>query len=100
MTWKDKTVSCNGGSNPPTSTKIKIMDYTAVSKEDIKNRARSKAFAKITMLGFDISNNKAELASGEYGGITRDEMILILECNKVERKVWNYITELIEKSDK
>ena len=38
--------------------------------------------------------------TGNYGGdITEDEMRMILDGNKVELKVWNYIAELIEKNE-
>jgi|TARA_B110000977_G_C10717704_1_gene353903 hypothetical protein len=52
------------------------------------------------MLFFEIGSNKYELKSGSYGGITEEEMIMILEGNQAELKVWKYIAELIEKSNK
>jgi hypothetical protein len=76
------------------------MNYIAINKKDTRERARSKAFARLTMLHFDIENNKNELKSGDYGAVTREEVELILEGNKIEKRIWNYITELIEKSDK
>ena len=66
----------------------------------IHERASAKAFAKMEMLFFEIGSNKHELKSGSYGGITEDEMIMILEGNRSELKVWQYIAELIEKSNK
>ena len=66
----------------------------------IHNQASDKAFAKIAMLSFEVESNKAELKSGSYGGITVDEMVMILEGNKTELQVWQYIAELIEKSNK
>ena len=66
----------------------------------IHQRASDKAFAKIEMLSFEVESNKAELKSGSYGGITVDEMVMILEGNKTELQVWQYIAELIEKSNK
>jgi len=67
---------------------------------DIHDRAIDKAFAKITMLDCEVQSNKKELKSGSYGGITLDEMFMILEGNRTELKVWQYIAELIEKSNK
>ena len=64
---------------------------------DIKNRASNKAFAKVTMLKLDIDDNKRSLINGTYGGITYEEAEQVLEGYKTELKVWNYITELIEK---
>ena len=71
------------------------MNNTIISKQ----RARNKAWAKVTMLGFEIEDNKLDLKQGTYGGITKAEMVMILEGNKTEQKVWNYILELIEKDN-
>lgn len=71
-----------------------------MTKQDIHNRASDKAFAKMSMLTFEITDNKTSLMTGNYGGdITEDEMRMILDSNKVELKVWNYIAELIEKNE-
>tara|TARA_R110002049_G_scaffold163036_2_gene328827 strand:+ start:1987 stop:2205 length:219 start_codon:yes stop_codon:yes gene_type:complete len=71
-----------------------------MTKQDIHNRASDKAFAKMSMLTFEITDNKTSLITGNYGGdITEDEMRMILDGNKVELKVWNYIAELIEKNE-
>ena len=64
---------------------------------DIKNRASNKAFAKQTILKLDIEDYKRSLINGNYGGITYEEADQVLEVYKTELKVWNYITELIEK---
>jgi hypothetical protein len=64
---------------------------------DVKNRASNKAFAKVTMLKLDIDDYKRSLINGTYGGITYEEAEQVLEGYKIELKVWNYITELIEK---
>ena len=70
-----------------------------MTKQDIHNRASDKAFAKMSMLSFEITDNKTSLMTGNYGGdITEEEMRMILDSNKVELKVWNYIAELIEKN--
>ena len=67
----------------------------------IHNRASDKAFAQIEMLGFLIQTDERNLAIGSYGGdISRDQFMLIVEGNKTELKVWQYIAELIEKSNK
>tara|TARA_R110002020_G_scaffold45006_5_gene129177 strand:- start:594 stop:818 length:225 start_codon:yes stop_codon:yes gene_type:complete len=64
---------------------------------DIKNRASNKAFAKVTILGLDIEEQRRNLKNGNIGGITREEAEQVLEGYKTELQVWNYITELIEK---
>jgi hypothetical protein len=67
----------------------------------IHQRASDKAFAKIEMLGFLIQTNERNLAIGSYGGdISLSDFMLIVEGNKTELKVWQYIAELIEKSNK
>ena len=67
----------------------------------IHQRASDKAFAKIEMLGFQIRRDAVDLECGYYGGdISRDQFMLIVEGNKTELKVWQYIAELIEKSNK
>tara|TARA_R100000935_G_scaffold23704_1_gene43119 strand:+ start:289 stop:504 length:216 start_codon:yes stop_codon:yes gene_type:complete len=71
------------------------MNNTIISKQ----RARNKAWSKVTMLSFEIEDNKLDLKQGTYGGITKAEMVMILEGNKTEQKVWNYILELIEKDN-
>ena len=67
---------------------------------DVKNRASNKAFAKICMLKFYINDHKRSLVDGTYGGITYEEAQQVLEGYRTELKIWNYITELIEKSNK
>ena len=67
----------------------------------IHERAVCKAFAKIEMLGFQIRRDAVDLECGYYGGdISREQFVLVAEGNKTELKVWQYIAELIEKSNK
>ena len=67
----------------------------------IHNRASDKAFAKISMLNFQIRRDVVDLEFGFYGGdISREQFVLVAEGNKTELKVWQYIAELIEKSNK
>jgi len=64
-------------------------------REDaIHEFAINKAFAKVTMLGIEIDNNKVDLENGFYGGdITLEQFMLIVEGAKKELKIWEYITE-------
>ncbi len=62
-------------------------------------QAIDKAFAKITMLGFDIEQLKKDLKHGNTGGITTEELELVLNGTKKELKVWQYIAETIEKNN-
>ena len=71
-----------------------------MTDKDIHNRASDKAFSKMSMLTFEITDNKTSLITGNYGGdITEEEMRMVLEGNKIELKVWNYIAKLIETNE-
>ena len=64
---------------------------------DIKNRASNKAFAKVTILGLDIEEQRRNLKNGNIGGVTYEEAKQVLTGYETELQIWNYITELIEK---
>ena len=64
---------------------------------DVKNRASNKAFAKVTILGLDIEEQKRNLRSGNIGGITYEEAKQVVTGYETELQIWNYIAELIEK---
>ena len=67
----------------------------------IHERAVCKAFAKIETLTLRIDRDEQDLIFGYYGGdISLDQFMLEVEGNKTELKVWQYIAELIEKSNK
>ena len=66
----------------------------------IHSQAIDKAFAKITILGFDIERLKKDLRHGNTGGITENELIQVLDGTKKELKIWQYIAESIEKTTK
>ena len=72
------------------------MEMDAWTIADIKNRAIDKAYAKVTMLGMEISSNKTDIKTKNYGPLNLEQMLLILEGNKKELQVWEYIAELIE----
>jgi len=67
-----------------------------MNKKELQQRAIDKAFAKMTMLNIDIEQNKEDIRSKNYGGVTLDEMNIVLNSNKIELKVWQYIAKLIE----
>ena len=67
---------------------------------DIKSRAHNKAFAKLTMLNFEINDLRDDVIAKNTQGITLDELIMVFEGAKLEHEVWNYIMELIEKNNK
>lgn len=65
----------------------------------IHSQAIDKAFAKITMLGFDIERLKKDLKHGNTGGITTEELALVLDGTKKELTIWQFIAESIEKNN-
>lgn len=67
-----------------------------LTDKELQQRASDKAFAKMTMLLIDIDQNKEDIRSENYGGVTLDEMNIVLNSNKIELKVWQYIAKLIE----
>ena len=71
-----------------------------ISKYELRDRASDKAFAKITMLKIDLKHLEEDIKLNNTGPISMKELDLVLEGTKVELQVWQYITELIEKSNK
>jgi len=52
-----------------------------MTKQDLQIRASDKAFAKMSMLLITIEQNKQDIRTGSYCGVTLDEMELVLKCN-------------------
>ena len=50
----------------------------------------------MSMLLITIEQNKEDIRTGNYGGVTSTEMNIVLNSNKIELKVWQYIAKLIE----
>ena len=71
-----------------------------MTKQELQQRASDKAFAKMSMLLITIEQNKEYIRSKNYGGVTSTEMNIVLNSNKIELKVWQYITKLIETDEK
>ena len=71
-----------------------------MTKQELQQRASDKAFAKMSMLLITIELNKEDIRSKNYGGVTATEMNIVLNSNKIELKVWQYITKLIETDEK
>jgi|TARA_B110000503_G_scaffold130554_1_gene204085 hypothetical protein len=75
-------------------------ELNIMTRQEVRDRASDKAFAKIEMLSFQIRRDAVDLDCGYYGGdISREQFILITEGNKTELKTWNYIATLIEKDE-
>ena len=67
-----------------------------MNKQEIKDLASDKAFAKLTTLDFEAQDLRDDIRKGIIGPITIEELIKIYQCTKKEIKIWNYIAKLIE----
>jgi hypothetical protein len=67
-----------------------------LDNKELQERASNKAFAKITMLNFDIDKLKSDIKNEIYGGLDREQMNLLYTATLREREVWNYIAKTIE----
>jgi hypothetical protein len=65
----------------------------------LRERAGYKAFAKIAMLKIEVKDLKRDLRDERWGPITEAEVLLLLNGTEKELKVWNYIKNLIDKSE-
>jgi len=71
-----------------------------INRYELQNRASDKAFAKSTMLKIDIEQLEDDIKTNNTGPISAEELELVLKGSRIELQVWQYITELIEKSNK
>ncbi len=67
-----------------------------MTKQEIKDLASDKAFAKLTTLDFEAQDLRDDIRKGIIGPITIEELIKIYQGTKKEIKIWNYIAKLIE----
>jgi len=68
-----------------------------ITEDQIKERASDKAFANIQMCKIDVDRLTKEIEQGLYGGVTEEQMYMMLSSQEKELRVWNYIAFLIEK---
>ncbi len=71
-----------------------------ITEDQIKERASDKAFANIQMCKIDLDRLTKEIEQGLYGGVTEEQMYMMLSSQGKELRVWNYIAFLIEKNHK
>jgi len=67
-----------------------------MSSAELQERASNKAFAKITMLDFDIDKLKSDIKNELYGCLDREQMYSLYTATLREREVWNHIATIIE----
>ena len=71
-----------------------------MNKQEIRRRASDKAFAQVSQCANGVRRTREELKLGIFGGLTEDQLLMVLNSEETELKVWNFISELIEKSNK
>ncbi len=74
--------------------------YLKMTKQDIKNSAFNKAWAQVEMTKIDIKRVKDEIKHNNIGFLTEEQIQGVLELHEKDLKIWNFILELIEKSNK
>lgn len=71
-----------------------------MNEQELLERASNKAFSKLQMYKIDISRVKNDMKSGNIGHLTIDQTECLLRSYETQLKVWQFISELIEKSNK
>jgi hypothetical protein len=64
---------------------------------EIRVRAGVKAYSKISGAKRRKRQLASDLRNGYLGGITREEMHLLIDGEEIEILVWEYIEELVNK---
>ena len=71
-----------------------------MTNTELQNRASDKAFSKLALLNIEASQLKDDIKMGITGSVTIDEVVLMYKGTLKEIEVWQFIAELIEKSNK
>jgi len=64
--------------------------------EEIKERARHKAFAKISFIQLENRTYKRDIKAGGDGRLSVELLKTCLKSNERELSTWQYIAKLIE----
>ncbi len=67
--------------------------------KDIKERARHKAFAKISFIELENRTYRRDIKAGGDGKLSVELLKTCLRSNENELLTWQYIAKLIEKDD-
>ena len=59
--------------------------------------ATDKIQSKLVMLMFSVEDTKKQLKTGIYGGVTRSEMEMVLNSEKREKEIYEYILDALDK---
>tara|TARA_R110001592_G_scaffold15243_1_gene66836 strand:+ start:103 stop:315 length:213 start_codon:yes stop_codon:yes gene_type:complete len=69
-----------------------------MTQSQIEDRARNKAFSQVTQLQLNIRRTKEDIGCLNIGGVTVEQLEMVLKSEQRELKTWQYISELIEKN--
>ena len=58
--------------------------------------ATDKIQSKLVMLMFSIEDTKKQLKTGIYGGVTKEEMEMVLNSEKREKEIYEYILDALD----
>jgi len=70
-----------------------------MNKKYIKERARSKAFAKINFIELENRTYKRDIKAGGDGRLSVDLLKRCLSSNEKELLTWKYIAKLIDEDE-
>lgn len=71
-----------------------------MERRELIDRASNKAFARVIQVNQQIQRTEKEIKNKEVPDLTEEQLESILTSQKKELLVWNFIAELIEKSNK
>ena len=57
--------------------------------------ATDKIQAKLVNLMFSVEDTKKQLRTGIYGGVTKEEMEMVLDSEKREQEIYEYILDAL-----
>ena len=55
-----------------------------------------KIQSKLVMLMFSVEDTKKQLRTGMFGGVTREEMEMVLNSEKREKEIYEYILDKLD----
>ena len=58
--------------------------------------ATDKIQSKLVNLMFAIEDTKKQLRTGIYGGVTKEEMEMVLDSEKREKQIYEYILDALD----
>ena len=62
----------------------------------IHTLATDKIQSKLVNLMFSVEDTKKQLRTGLYGGVTKEEMEMVLDSEKREKEIYEYILDALD----